>query len=173
MRFQATTIQVLFLLLGILFLSSCQQNKKPRPNPNIPPKYAITKDPTFKAMGNLQFLNEVNDTLANITIELADTPEKREQGLMYRHGMEFNQGMLFIFDKEERQSFWMKNTHIPLDIIFVNNDKTIVHIAENCQPYSLDAIPSFEYARYVVEVNAGFAKKQGLKVGNKMNFKRK
>jgi uncharacterized membrane protein (UPF0127 family) len=84
--------------------------------------------------------------------------------------MNEDEGMLFIFDAEERQSFWMKNTHIPLDIIFVNNEKTIVHIAENCEPYSLKPIPSFEYAKYVVEVNGGYARKHGIKVGSEIVF---
>ena len=118
----------------------------------------------------LEFKTPAGKSISEIEIELADTPQKREMGLMYRTSMKENQGMLFIFDTEERQSFWMKNTEIPLDIIFVNEEKTVVHIAENCEPYSLKQIPSFEYAMYVVEVNAGYMRKNNVQVGSTIKY---
>jgi uncharacterized membrane protein (UPF0127 family) len=163
-------IVFIYIFFILTFFLACQRAKKPNPNPSIPPKFALQKEPVFNKQGVLYFTNKHTDTITNIEIEIADTPKKRETGLMHRHKMGTNQGMLFIFDKEERQSFWMKNTHIPLDIIFVNQEKTIVHIAENCQPYSLKSIPSFEYAKYVVEVNAGFANKYDLRIGDSINF---
>jgi len=162
----------IFILVIIIFstLLSCNSSKKPKPDPNLPPKYAITAEPKFQHQGNLWFFNEKGDTLQKIKIEIADTDAKREKGLMYRKSMQMNQGMLFIFDEERRQSFWMKNTHIPLDIIFVNANKQIVHIAEKTEPYSLKSIPSFEYAQYVVEVNAGYCKQYNIKTGNFISF---
>lgn len=159
---------IVLLLLGFIF--SCKTEKRKKPDPNIAPKYAIT-EPQFKYQGDLYFISD-SDTLSNIAIEIADTYKAREQGLMHRKSMKKNHGMLFIFDREERQSFWMKNTHIPLDLIFVNNEMRVVHIAKNAQPYSLKQIPSFEYARYVVEVNAGYCNEFGIKVGSYISFKR-
>lgn len=160
-------MKIQLLLFGVfpLILLGCHSDKKTKPNTSIPPKYAITSEPVFSTEGTLVFIGQQNDSITTIDIELAATPQDREMGLMYRRKMDGNQGMFFVFDTEERQSFWMKNTHIPLDIIFVSQTMRVVHIAENCIPYSLDQIPSFEYAKYVVEVNAGFSKKFGLKPG--------
>jgi uncharacterized membrane protein (UPF0127 family) len=162
----------LTILLLLILISSCNPNRRPKPDTTIPPKYAIQKEPAFNKQGVIQFIRNQTDTLATLDIEIADTPQKREKGLMHRRSMEENQSMLFIFDKEERQSFWMKDTHIALDILFINEAKTVVHMAENCQPYSLKSIPSFEYALYVFEANAGFEKKNDVKVGDKINFVR-
>jgi uncharacterized membrane protein (UPF0127 family) len=167
-KFQAGAIILSLLIL----LSSCKADKRPRPDTTIPPKYAIQREPAFNKQGIIHFIRNQTDTLATMDIEIADTPQKREKGLMHRRSMEDNQSMLFIFDKEERQSFWMKDTHIALDILFINEAKTVVHLAENCQPYSLKSIPSFEYALYVFEANAGFAKKNEVKVGDKINYVR-
>lgn len=162
-----------FYNLTIVFLlivtTSCTNTKKKIPNKNLPPKYAFTSEPEFKHQGNLQFIN-INDTVCEIKIEVADTYAKREKGLMYRKTMKENRGMLFIFPDESRRSFWMKETHIPLDIIFVNSNKEINHIVKNCKPYSLKGIQSFEYAQYVVEVNAGYCNKHSVKIGYKINF---
>jgi len=78
------------------------------------------------------------------------------QGLMFRSHMEMNQGMFFIFPEEEEQIFWMKDTKISLDIIFVGNDFKIIHIARHTIPYSKEPILSIHPAKYVVEVNAGY-----------------
>ncbi len=160
------------ILSLLILVSSCNQNNRSNPDTTIPPRYAIQKEPVFNKQGVIHFIRNQTDTLATMNIEFADTPQKREKGLMHRRSMEDNQSMLFIFDKEERQSFWMKDTHIALDILFINEAKTIVHMAENCQPYSLKSIPSFEYALYVFEANAGFAEKNDVKVGDKINFVR-
>ncbi len=161
-------LQIIFLLSLIGFVS-CSGEKKPKPDPNIPPAYAVTAEPKFVKQGELSFLSN-SDVVASIDIELADTEAKRVQGMMHRRSMGLKQGMLFIFDREERQSFWMKNTHIALDIVFVNEAKEIVHIAPNCAPYSMRAIPSYEYAKFVVEVNSGYCKDKGIKVGDSISF---
>lgn len=158
-----------FLLSSLIGFVSCSSNKRPKPDSSIPPAYAVTAEPEFVKQGELSFLSG-KDVLASIDIELADNEKEREQGLMHRRSMGINQGMLFLFDKEERQSFWMKNTHIALDILFVNEAKEIVHIAPNCAPYSMQGIPSYEYAIYVVEVNAGYCKDKGIQVGHLISF---
>lgn len=161
---------VLLGLLCLVVVVSCQSNKKPKPNPNLPPKYAVTVEPKFQHQGNLQFLSRKGNELSTIKIEIADTPAKREQGMMHRTKMNADEGMLFIFPDEKRRSFWMKNTHLALDIIFANAEKEIVFIAPNCQPYSTESIPSYEYAQFVVEVEAGYCQLNGIKVGNTINY---
>jgi hypothetical protein len=89
---------------------------------------------------------------------------------MYRDTMPENAGMLFFMETEEIQSFWMKNTILSLDIIFVNSDKHIVSIHQNCKPYSLDQIISEKPALYVVEVNAGYTNRNGIKTGDQIVF---
>jgi len=119
--------------------------------------------PGFKNEGKLFFLDyQSQDTLSSIVIEIADTPDETSKGMMYRSQLEADQGMLFLFELEEQQSFWMKNTKISLDIIFINNNYQIVHIAKHTIPYSKDPIPSMKPARYVLEVNAGYCDKHSI-----------
>lgn len=155
----------------VIGITSCDNSTKRKPNKNLPPKYAVKTEPKFNHQSDLWFINAVNDTIMQIEIEIADTDRKRETGMMHRKSMRYDRGMLFVFPDESRRSFWMKETHVSLDIIFVNANKEIIHIAENCQPYSLKSIPSFEYAQYVVEVNAGFCQEYSVKTGNLISFR--
>ncbi|MFV0474840.1 MAG: DUF192 domain-containing protein [Pikeienuella sp.] len=98
-------------------------------------------------------------------IEIADTPEERARGLMYREEMARDAGMLFIYDAAERMAFWMKNTPLSLDIIFFNRRGVICSIAEATTPFSTDEIPSGCAAQVVLELNAGEAAARGLKRG--------
>lgn len=127
---------------------------------------------TFEHEGNLTFTRS-DSAITDIAIEIAETEGSITQGLMHRKSMPFNQGMLFIFPDSEVRSFWMKNTIIPLDIIYVNSDLEIVAIKDHTTPFSTDSVPSDDKeAKYVVEVNAGFAGKYGIKEGDKVSFER-
>lgn len=127
--------------------------------------------PVFRKDGELRFLDgRTNNGISTIDIEIADNDAAREQGLMYRDTMAENQGMLFLMENEEPQAFWMKNTIISLDILFADANRHIVSIHPNCKPYSLDQIESGKPALYVVEVNAGYAKKHGIKTGDLISF---
>ena len=97
--------------------------------------------------------------LIRINAEIADDNHERMNGLMFRENLEENSGMLFIFENEEMQTFWMKNTMIPLDIIFIGNNFEIVDIksAEPCSKDPCKLYASSGPARYILEVNAGFA----------------
>ena len=133
----------------------------------------ISKDtaPSFKKEGELIFLNKVgSDTLAVIDIEIADTDQKTSQGLMYRSSMSENAGMLFFMDSERIQGFWMKNTYIPLDMIFVNSEKEIVTIHANTTPMLESSYHSTKPALYVVEVNAGFCHKNNIHEQDRIDF---
>lgn len=121
--------------------------------------------------GQLQFINsDTNRIISTINIETVDDDFNRKLGLMGRQKLDSNSGMLFIMDKEVPQSFWMKNTFISLDIIYCNSKKEIVSIQKNCQPHSLNSIPSKYPALYVVEVNAGYTDRNGIFVGDKISF---
>src|SRR5690606_17283301 len=108
----------------------------------------------------------------SIEIEIADNDAERMQGMMHRTSMDYDKGMLFIFNREEEQSFWMKNTKMSLDIFYINANREVVSIYKHTQPYSETPIPSLEPALYVVETAAGFADKFGIEVGQKIEFSR-
>jgi len=108
------------------------------------------------------------------SIELAVTPKERNSGLMFRESLDFKNGMLFVFEKEGEYPFWMKNTLIPLDIIWINEEKEVVFISENTQPCKESSCPIIEpnrNAKYVLEINGGISKKIGLAVGDKIHIK--
>ncbi len=125
----------------------------------------------FKKEGELTFQTSEGKFISKIDIEIADDMVERAVGLMYRESLEFNQGMLFIFPTEEYQSFWMRNTMIPLDIIFVNKKMEIVTIHKNTTPFSEKSYPSTEPSIYVVEVNAGYTDKFEIEEGDKINWR--
>lgn len=106
-------------------------------------------------------------------VELAKTGNEQRKGLMFRESLDEDKGMLFIFEKEGNYPFWMKNTLIPLDIIWIDSNYTVVFINKNTQPCEDIICDSFDpqrYALYVLEINAGLADKIGLKVGDKVSF---
>ncbi|MBM3233990.1 DUF192 domain-containing protein [Candidatus Pacearchaeota archaeon] len=105
-------------------------------------------------------------------IEIAKSAEERERGLMFREKLDTSSGMLFIFPSEGEYNFWMKNTLIPLDIIWINSDKEVVYIAENMQPCNetCNSINPGKKSKYVLEINFGEADRLGLKVGDKIRL---
>jgi uncharacterized protein len=130
-------------------------------------------EPQFKKEGVLSFISEKSKkSIRTIDIEIADNDYERALGLMYRKKMDDSKGMLFIQEYMEPQSFWMKNTYISLDIIYVDDDMKIVSIAKNTEPFSYESIPSDSDAKYVVEVIAGFCRKYKVKVGDRISFDR-
>lgn len=126
----------------------------------------------FKNQGELIFISAEGDTIRKMELEIADTEEKRTQGLMYRGTMSDTQTMLFVFDEEEPRSFWMKNTYISLDIIFADAEGNIVTIQKNTRPYSEDPVLSYDPALYVIEVVAGFSDLYGLEKGDRFVWRR-
>ncbi|HUF42954.1 MAG TPA: DUF192 domain-containing protein [Verrucomicrobiae bacterium] len=103
-------------------------------------------------------------------VEVADTPAKRERGLQFRRELAENRGMMFIFPDESQQSFWMKNTPIPLDMIFIDGRFRIVGIVEQTKPFSLEARGVAAPSRYVLEINGGLSKRHGIQVGDSVRF---
>jgi uncharacterized membrane protein (UPF0127 family) len=109
----------------------------------------------------------LNAGIHNIDAQLAQTPEQREIGLMFRASMPANEGMLFTFERPAQQCFWMKNTLIPLDAAFVDDSGAIVNI-ERMKPQTLDGHCSEKPVRYVLEMNDGWFAKRGIKPGYKL-----
>jgi len=101
-------------------------------------------------------------------VEMASTPAEQAKGLMDRRELPEGQGMLFDFHHEQLTSFWMKNTYIPLDMIFIRGDGRILRIAENTVPLSEALISSGGPVRAVLEVNGGTAKKLGIAPGDRV-----
>ncbi len=128
-------------------------------------------DVQFNKQGKLLFIDGVSgETLSEIDIEVADDDQKRARGLMYRKAIPENGGMLFIHEYESIQSFWMKNTFIALDMIFVNSDNEIVTIHHNTSPMKDWSYTSTEPALYVVEVNAGYCHLNDITKRDKIEF---
>ncbi|MFQ5542831.1 MAG: DUF192 domain-containing protein [Nitrospiria bacterium] len=109
-----------------------------------------------------------------IHAEVVDTPEKREQGLMFREHLPEGGGMLFVFQKAKPYQFWMKNCKFPIDIIWLSKTKKIIYISEKTPPCQADPCPLYgpkkQNALYVLEVASGFSKREGLSQGIKIQF---
>lgn len=115
---------------------------------------------------------ETGSGVFSFTIEIADNDQSRAKGLMYRTALAPDAGMLFDFQTEKEVSFWMRNTLIPLDMIFAKADGTIVRIHANARPQDPTPIPSGEPIRFVFEIIGGRAAQIGLNVGDKLQHPR-
>lgn len=142
---------LVFFILEISIFSACTFSNQPL-QVNQPPSM-IRKD------GILDFVCPNASIKASIAIEIAETPETQMQGFMGRSALDDSSGMLFVFERIEPQKFWMKNTPIPLDIIFIGADGCIVNIVESTTPMSNQRYRSKGPIKYVVEVRAGFVKR--------------
>ena len=160
---------IILFITGIL-LNACQ--KQPD---EIKVDTVNNKDASkiqFKKQGEVYFQDSAKKLLKKIDVEIAETEETRHLGLMFRDNMQEDQGMLFLFPVEEYQSFYMKNTLIPLDIMFINSKKQIVKIHRNAVPYSEKSLPSMNPSIYVVEVNGGFSDRNSIKEGMFVDWRR-
>ena len=128
---------------------------------------------TQKANPNLKEISiKTWDKNVRVFAEVADDNDERAKGLMFREKLEENNGMIFIFEQENEIAFWMKNTLIPLDIIFIGKDFKIVDI-KNAVPCKQDPCQLYKpqkSAQYVLEVNSGFAEKNGIKVNDEVEI---
>ncbi|GAA0232293.1 DUF192 domain-containing protein [Haladaptatus pallidirubidus] len=111
----------------------------------------------------------------NVTLEVANSPDERSQGLMHRESLPENHGMVFVFDKAQPQTFWMKNTVLPLDIIFIAADGTVINVEQadpqpNASDLELERYSSDSPAKYVVEMRQGFANREGIESGTEFVF---
>ena len=105
-----------------------------------------------------------------LRVEIADTPAKRTQGLQYRRDLDDDQGMLFIFPAETVQSFWMKNTPISLDIVFISRDLRIVGIVHQAVPFSIASLSVSAPSQFVLEIKGGLSQRRGMAIGDSVRF---
>lgn len=132
---------------------------------------SLTKEIAFTKQGELTLMTAENDSLiATLDIEIADDEYKTQTGLMYRHSMAENQGMLFIFPDSQTRSFYMKNTEFAIDIIYFNSEKELVSIRKNAKPLDETSLPSEAPSQYVLEVNGGLSDTWNLQPGDKFQF---
>lgn len=148
-------------LAALLCLASCKQDKKDMKPVEV----------AFKKEGNLTLYKSTSDSIiTTLEIEIADTDYDVQTGLMYRSSMKDNRGMLFVFPTMRERAFYMKNTRIPLDLVYLDDKKYIVSFQENAQPFNEAALPSIVPAQYVLEINAGLAEKWLLEIGDRMEY---
>jgi hypothetical protein len=138
-----------------LFLGATCDGKQTAPARSVQPTVFLTTD-----QGNT----------VRVAVEVARTPEQRRLGLKHRSGLDKGKGMIFLFDRPEIQSFWMKDTMIPLDMIFIGPDMTVVGVVEDTVPMSLAPCRVQEPSQYVLEVEAGFTARHGIEAGARVEF---
>lgn len=171
---KALTITIIALLA--ILVTNCKETPQRDKNHNKTHKelkvnkYGFDNPPEFHKDGELKFISENDSVIFNIDTELATNKEEHARGLMFRKQMDENKGMLFIFNDEDMRFFWMQNTLIPLDIIYINAKKEVVSIAANAKPLDITTLPSEAPAMYVVEINAGLCEKYGIVPGTKISF---
>lgn len=160
------TLITVSIVLSILSFYNCKDSSTSESK-------NLTKEISFTKQGELTLMKAGTDSiLAKLDIEIADSEYKTQTGLMYRNSMEENQAMLFVFPDEQRRSFYMKNTEIPLDIIYFNAKKELMSLRKNAKPFDETSIPSETESQYVLEVNAGLSEKWNLEKGDKFEFTR-
>ncbi len=158
------TLASILLALSLFVSLACK---------NEPKRTVKTEPIVFKKEGELTIRKQKVDTLiTSLDIEIAETPYETQTGLMYRESMNDNQAMLFIFPDEQIHNFYMKNTAIALDIIYIKKDLTIASFQENTVPYDERGLSSQVPIKYVLEVNAGLAQKWLLEIGDKIVFQK-
>jgi hypothetical protein len=150
---------VVVALLGFFVFNNFFNNNEPEVE-----YYTFTKE------GELTFTDSLGTLKSKIDLEIADTEYERQLGLMNRKEMKENEGMLFIFPRQGAQSFWMRNTLISLDIMFINDQKEIVTIHKNTKILSDTSYPATEPSIYVVETLAGYTDRHNIQVGDKIDW---
>ncbi|GAA3615754.1 DUF192 domain-containing protein [Flavivirga amylovorans] len=161
MLFKRLSSFTFIILIGLLSnLSSCKENKKTIKQTEV----------TFKKEGELTIFKSIDSTAVTLDIEIADTDFDIQTGLMYRNSMGTRQGMLFVFKDVKERFFYMKNTKIPLDLIYINENNNIVSFQKNAKPFDESSLPSNFPAKYVLEINANLVDTWSLSVGDSISY---
>lgn len=161
-------------LVGVLVLfaaPACERNKSAS---NSADDLDVSSQPRRRLAqprptGKVVFRSGAADQ-AVVLVEVVKTPDAIRQGLMYRRSMPKNQGMLFLMERREVQSFWMRNTLIPLDMIFIESSMRVLGIVENAEPRTETSRSVPGESQYVLEVNGGFSERHGLGPGTVVRF---
>jgi uncharacterized protein len=173
----------LFVFILVWGTTACRQDApaadKTAPVANTPAKSApvmavndpnsTVPEPPFTQEGRLVILAaDGKKKIEQFNIEIADNESQRQQGLMYRRKMDPKQAMLFTFDRTAEQAFWMRNTYIPLDILYIDEQLQVVSIQKNCKTLNDTPLPSGKPAMYVLEINGGLSDQLGITPGAKI-----
>jgi len=158
--------KVIIGLLSIVVLIASYSCKQDSNKTIAPTEIAFIKE------GELSLYKNDGTFIRTIDIEIADDDYQRETGLMHRSSLKESQGMLFVFDQEEQRGFYMKNTLIALDLIYLNKDGVIVSFAENAKPEDLTTLPSTVPAQYVLEINGGLSEDWVLEIGDRIEWEK-
>ncbi|MEM9647043.1 MAG: DUF192 domain-containing protein [Bacteroidota bacterium] len=155
-------IKVLLVGASVLFLVDCKTEGK---------REIKTEVISFTKEGELEITRDGN-SLVQLDIEIAETDYETQTGLMYRNEMEDIQGMLFIFPDVTMHSFYMKNTEIPLDIIYIDENLKIASFQKNARPFDETGLSSQVPVKYVLEIKAGLSDQWGLQEGDVVSYTR-
>jgi len=151
------------IVFGLAVFLSCKEEKNT--------KYDDKVIVSFKKEGTLRINKADSDSIIKtIDIEIADDEYTTQTGLMYRTKLKTNHGMLFMFPDAQMRSFYMKNTKIPLDIIYIDENLTIVSFQKNAKPMDETSLPSDAPAKYVLEINGGLSDVWQLAIGDQISF---
>ena len=169
-KYGAISLAVLFIVFLVFSgTNSCNSNKKEKRQ--LHPSTQNTYEPKFRKDGNLWLLKAATgDTIQQLDVEFANTMDRIEYGMMYRKSMTENMSMLFFMGDMQMRSFWMKNTYVSLDIIFIDDQMNIVSIQKNAEPLNTRSLPSDGPAMYVLEVKGGLCDKLGVAAGDKIAY---
>lgn len=170
MSFSQVLLILIVSAIALAFLIFSIYTPAKRKSDNRNSSLIKSSGPKFRKDGSLSIITLKSQNRVNLDIEVADEEGERMRGLMDRLNLPDNAGMLFVFDEDAPRSFWMKNTFISLDIIFINSDKEIVSIQKYTQPQTTTSLPSDYPAQYVLEVNAGFSDNYNVSPGDIIDF---
>jgi len=171
----------LFLAIAAGFLLIFKQGEekqdfdkvKSDPVEKVRKQRTIEEVETDEQIPEISFKKTDGSLVASFQLEIAATPAEHQKGLMNRQSLPADQGMLFVYQQPQPLSFWMKNTLIPLDMIFISSDKKVVSISHDAQPCSETPCLSYKSkrpAQYVLEINGGLCQEKGIKEGIEVDF---
>ncbi len=157
----------IILCVLLICLTLCYSCKKESSTPEPEkPEYSFRQD------GDLEVFGKDNKLKTTFRIEIVESEEDVMRGLKYRESMDDDAGMLFIFETPDLYDFWMQDTYLPLDMLFIASDGTINEIHENAVPFSEERIHPTVIHQYVLEIKAGIVKKTNIQSGDKITWKR-
>jgi uncharacterized membrane protein (UPF0127 family) len=161
-----------FVALGIILISAAAWLFifSKRAQPVSTPQQ--TQSEHFRRDGMLKIMGPDGTVKQTLDIEIVQREDEQMQGMMGRTYMAQNHAMLFVYDIDEERSFWMANTPLPLDIIYINGSNEIIRIHSRTTPYSEQSYESGKPARFVLETNGGYCDRNGVTEGDKIEWKR-
>ncbi len=172
---RALVAALILLLSSLLFVAGCGgEEKGESPSGNTPETTAPSETTTFSSDGSatIALIPSGDSERVELEVEIADDDRERQRGLMERTELAEDAGMLFVFEREQPLSFWMKNTLIPLSVAYIDSDGRIVDI-QDMEPLDTTSHPSAEPAQYALEVNQGFYEERGIEVGDTVELPRR